>query len=116
MGKILKKMNGSKKHALPILNIAAIGLVLTMGWKVLGKVEATSAERAEVKAVAVGADLKARKARLYAEQEVSQLEIKKLDKDLFIQYTEHSEKAFDELKEEGRENTRQIIELIKNGH
>ena len=90
MAKMLDKINGHKKHAIPVLNIAAMIAVVTVGMKLLDRADAQSAERGEVKTIAITALGQAKENKLFTEQESSYLRARKLNKEIFRLYTEQA--------------------------
>lgn len=115
----MAKINGHKKYIGIYGLLVAIFLALL---KLLGSVHAKGAEDATVKSMAVTANQKATDSKLYAEQETSRLEATKLDKEIFRMHEQIQQKQFDSIekgmdtqRKERREDTKQIMDLIKNG-
>lgn len=90
MKKILSKINGHKKHAIPVLNIAVMLTVVGIGIKLLDRADAQSVERGEVKTLAIQAVNNSKENTLYIKQEVSDLRVTKLNADIFRLYTEQA--------------------------
>lgn len=99
MKKILNKINGNKKHAIPVLNIAALIAVITVGIKLLDRADAQSVERGEVKTIAITALNEAKENRLFTEQETSKLEVEKLNKVVFRLYTEQAAQSSQRIEQ-----------------
>ena len=114
------KFNGSKKYIGIYSLLIAIFIALL---KVLGSVHAQGVETGTLKTRAATNSRRVTENKLFIEQETSRLEITKVNRDLFRAHEQVNTEQFDRIeagmetqRKERREDTKQIMELIKNGH
>lgn len=113
---MFKKMNGHKKY------IGIYGLLITILAMIYGYSNRQSAEAATQKTLTATAIKTTTENRLYFRQETSRLDAEKLDREVFRQYVEHTNKTLGDMNErdevqrkEQRADMKEIKELFTNG-
>ena len=87
MAKLLDKLNGNKKHAIPVLNIGVLLAILGLGINISNKMTTQAEERGAIKTRVSEHAGKIEANRAYTDQETSRLEANKLGKEIFMMHT-----------------------------